>query len=69
MILDFGAGSFRATIMFIEDGIFEIIDSINETEFGSSKLDQMIADFVIKKAQAEHKSKTEILPKSMRKLV
>ncbi|NUU96908.1 Hsp70 family protein [Marinitoga sp. 1138] len=54
LVLDLGGGTFDITLMNINNGIFEVINTGGSTHIGGADFDEIIAKWILEKVYEEH---------------
>lgn len=50
-VYDFGGGTFDLSILQLDHGVFQVLSTHGDTQFGGDDLDELIANFLFKKSQ------------------
>jgi molecular chaperone DnaK len=55
LVYDLGGGTFDVSIVQMEDGVVEVLSSHGDTQLGGDDFDQLLAEHLMKRFEAEHK--------------
>lgn len=68
LIFDLGGGTFDTSILSIDDGVFEVLATAGDTNFGGEDLDNRIVDYFTEEIKRKHKKNIKENPRSLRRL-
>ena len=68
LIFDLGGGTFDTSILSIDDGVFEVLATAGDTNFGGEDLDNRIVDYFTDEIKRKHKKNIKENPRSLRRL-
>jgi L1 cell adhesion molecule like protein len=68
LIFDLGGGTFDTSILSIDDGVFEVLATAGDTNFGGEDLDNRIVDYFAEEIKRKHKKNIKENPRSLRRL-
>ena len=68
LIFDLGGGTFDTSILNIDEGIFEVLSTAGDTNFGGEDLDNRIVDYFCEEIKRKYKKNVKVNARSLRRL-